>query len=151
MNIIKQLIDADGNNIYPIAYAQGGVKMTELWTNPQPTSVYGANTISNIDIIGYDLIYTTFKLGTTNDKSCFTLITSGDRKPYYALISDGNARAYRIMTLGDSSVAFTIAYQGTFGSSVAEKDNYVIPYQIFGIKFSWVVPTTVQGLQYIEV
>lgn len=54
-NIIKQMKDFSGNNIYPIAYNQGGAKIDLLWTNPSPTTSFAAQTVS-LDLSDYDLI-----------------------------------------------------------------------------------------------
>ena len=54
-NIIQQFKNANGDNVFPLAYAQGGCKMDLLWTNPNPTSAMAALTI-NIDLTEYDLL-----------------------------------------------------------------------------------------------
>jgi len=55
MNKIVQLQNPNGDNIYPIGYAQGGTKMDLLWTNPNPTSAFNPQTVS-LDLSEYDLI-----------------------------------------------------------------------------------------------
>lgn len=150
-NIIKQLQDANGNNIYPIAYAQGGVKMDLLWTNPNPSSEYSAKT-ETLDLTDYDFVFITFKWGASSARAmlnCFVMVDGGG----VITSSVYNARVYREITCTTSGVTFGAgAYANTISANMTSPSNSTcVPQQIFGIKFSWIVPTTVQGLQYIEV
>ena len=149
MNIIKQLQDADGNNIYPIGYAQGGMKMDLLWTNPNPTSNYGANTVS-VDLSEYGAVLVTF-----NYSALASLLCPVDGNKYMVTIgnvsttsSSPSVPRRRGFTPSTSGIAFETSY---ISGTTTEAQGACIPYQIFGIKMSYIVPTQVQGLQYIEV
>lgn len=147
-NIIKQLIDADGNNIYPIAYAQGGVKMDLLWTNPSPTSNFSAQTISH-DNTKYSWFYVeTF--GTNGNTYGYTnVVEKGLRNHILGYV--GGRLSFRSITITDSGFVYTDnSYINTYGTGTTD-NSYLLPYRIYGIQTSWIVPTTVQGLQYVEV
>ena len=151
-NIIKQLQDADGNNIFPLAYAQGGVKMDLLWTNPSvenDSATFNAQTVS-VNTAGYDyyILFTCLDnavLYSSRDKMTIIafkgarMLITGER---YADTITGK----RTFTITDSGITFTDA---KYSSTTA--NSWCVPICLFGIKTSWVVPTSVQGLQYVEV
>lgn len=145
-NIIKQLKDSNGNNIYPIAYAQGGMKIDLLWTNPSPTSAFSAQTLS-IDMNNYNMIFviatsrtdldvrfsSSFKVGSYTARLCSTFTGT-------------NVYTTRNVNLTPTSLGFEGGYNGSTANN-----SYCIPMYIYGIKMSYIVPTTVNGLQYVEV
>lgn len=144
-NIIQQFKNAGGDNIYPVAYAQGGMKMDLLWTNPSPTSRFGASTLS-IDTTDYSLLlieYLWTNGGT--DVAGVGLVTDKDRYIYHGFTAMGGSITRKILCNG-TQVIFGDGYNG---GSVA--NNVAIPYKIYGIKMSYIVPTSVHGLQYVEV
>lgn len=142
MNIIKQLKDVNGNNIYPIAYAQGGMKMDLLWTNPNPSASFAAQTVS-LDLSEYSCVLISVMDGT----NLTTLFAPIDNKKYIAnlVINNGQFRWRSFV----SSVSGITVEEGKQADTTY--NNIMIPYQIFGIKTSYVVPTSVHGLQYVEV
>lgn len=149
MNIIKQLIDSDGNNIYPIAYAQGGSKWELLWTNDQPSSTRGAFdiTINNT----YDLYMVEYISAATDGiavSTCNTLpfILNGIKKQMLFINTYGTRFQRAFTPYANGTISFEQGYGGGTANS-----NYAVPEFIYGLKCSWIVPTTVQGLQYIEV
>ena len=150
MNIIQQLKDAEGNNIYPIAYAQGGVKMDLLWTNASPTSAFAAQTIS-LDLSDYKLLAIRLILatGSSDPTGALKIIEVPYSSSRVARLhqEDGANHIFRKVT--------SISASGiTFGEGVltnGQANNYAIPYQIYGIKAAWIVPTSVHGMQYVEV
>ncbi len=147
MNIIKQLKDSNGNNIYPIAYAQGGVKMDLLWTNPNPTSSFSAQTIS-LDLSEYQLVFVVCKGDTTGTNYTTALAE------FNTLTQIGTINGYtrfRAFTATATGVQFGGGYKQTSYSNDGSDNSATIPYHIYGIKMSYIVPTTVNGLQYIEV
>ena len=148
-NIIKQLQDADGNNIYPLAYAMGGVKMDLLWTNPQPTTARDTFTITQ-DLSESDLFFVSIKATTTSDViTWFLVIKSQERQK---LLTASDYIYYRnITSVTDSGMTFETGYVAQTYGSVSANTSRAIPLKVYGIKFSWVVPTSVQGLQYVEV
>ena len=154
-NIIKQLKDSNGNNIYPIAYAQGGVKMDLLWENPSITSDFSAQTVS-LDLSKYNLLYVKWR--TSKDATAYTdIICAIDGLPRVVLTRNGSQTgqyglSWRAFTPSSSSVEFEAGHQQTaFSNQTGTENNRLIPYQIYGIKMSYIVPTVVNGLQYVEV
>jgi len=150
-NIIKQLVDSNGNNIYPLAYAMGGAKMDLLWTNPNPTSNYTANTES-MDLSDYDLIYVEF---ANTDADKITVVCRADGKTYIATQPNKSSGAtspsvnrYRTFTVNTSGISFGTAY---IAGTTSAANGACVPQAVYGLKFSWIVPTEVHGLQYIEV
>lgn len=147
-NIVKQFQDKDGNNIFPVAYAQGGAKMDLLWTNPSPTSAFAGKTIS-IDLSNYDLIiidhYTNNAVGSDTQQHMQQILLKEVGQGF--LISGFNYYQRRKVSLIDNT---GITFGG--GWYIAQADNSVcIPQKIYGIKMSYIVPTVVNGLQYVEV
>ena len=150
-NYIKQLQDANGNNIYPLAYNMGGAKMDLLWTNPDLSSTSGLTVPINLS--SYDLIYVQFQ--SSNADKLVSNLCRIDGKEYIAVTSNvstssGNPTVarYRTYTVSSTDVVFGGCY---IAGTTSTASGALIPYQIYGIKFSYIVPTTVQGLQYIEV
>lgn len=153
-NIIKQLKDSDGNNIYPIAYAQGGVKMDLLWTNPNPTSSFTEQTISLdlseysalvISIKGHKSVSGTQEYNTVVIKNDWVFLTAFSGASYYPRI------VIREVSFNDSGVTFKEGYNTSSFNSYSRDNDSGIPQKIYGIKMSYIVPTTVNGLQYVEV
>jgi len=142
-NIIQQFKDADGNNIYPIAYAAGGVKMDLLWTNPAPTSNFAAQTVS-LDLSEYDLLLIAISYGLSMDSLSYNIMPIGQTANLNVIKLE--AQASRFVTATTSGVTFQGGYVNNTASTSAG-----IPCYIYGIKMSYIVPTTVQGLQYVEV
>ena len=153
MNIIKQLTDKDGNNIYPVAYAQGGVKVDLLWTNPDgATSSWGAKTQDVSNISNYDFVYFVIRQESTSDYFITHLwkLTGDATQTKYRVQRAGTASSnntgFRFFLLNSNGFETTACtYSGSTGNT------YLIPYQVYGIKLSYIVPTTVHGLQYVEV
>lgn len=147
-NIIKQLKDSNGNNIYPIAYAQGGMKMDLLWTNPSPTASFSAQTIS-VDLSEYDLVVVCIRSFPLNDgDSGFSNLIGYKELRSVATIagSSSNKNGRRRFTPSDTGVEFeSCTYDGN------TYNNFAVPIYIYGVKMSYVVPTSVHGLQYVEV
>lgn len=145
-NIIQQLKDAQGNNIYPIAYVNGGVKIDLLWTNPSPTQNFNAQTLS-LDSTGYDMLMITAKNVPGGGVYYNNLIYKGmTEQQFIASFSSDGVDRRGITSVTDSSIVFNTGYVNATSGA-----GYAIPYKIYGIKLSYVVPTVVQGLQYIEV
>lgn len=146
MNKIIQLTDKDNNNIYPIGYAQGGMKTDLLWINSAPTTAFAAQTIS-LDLSGYSMVaIESSQNWTTNNHFTGTSYCSvGSKTMLFSMWS--SAILCREATVATSGVTFTDAY----GSNATSANNSgAIPYKIYGIKTSYLVPTEVHGLTYIE-
>lgn len=148
-NIIKQLQDGDGNNIYPLAYNMGGAKMDLLWTNPSPTSSFTAQTIS-LDLSNYDLVLIFARRDASNYN--YNINTLVNRDGMVNMIGTYSSKlCTRGVTMTDSGLEFGAGFYATGYGTDTNDNNKNIPYKIYGIKFSYIVPTTVQGLQYVEV
>lgn len=151
MNIIKQIIDENGNNIYPIGYAQGGMKMDLLWTNPSPTSAFSAQTVS-LDLSGYSYVYIECLMASSYTSQYINahLFRVGGGLSY-RMIGGGSTIMFRDATPTTSGVEFSVGYiVNTYTSNVTDNTR-IIPLHIYGIKLSYIVPTSVHGLQYVEV
>ena len=149
---IKQLKDADGNNIYPIAYVNGGMKMDLLWTNPNPTVNFSTQTIS-LNLSSYDFVGIVF----LNNKSLYGVEEefseikifkkgTGTFSVGVAYSTGRNQTGREVDGINNTGITFG---SGFYGSTVS--DEIGIPYQIYGIKMTYVVPTAVQGLEYEEI
>lgn len=156
-NIIQQFKNANGDNIYPIAYAQGGMKMDLLWTNPSPTSTFAAQTIS-LDLSKYTIfIIITKPYAAANYTDNYQYGASASsviiKNIKASITTPAPVNRFREVVINDSSVQFSAAYSfSTYtGTAAADGNDTVIPLYIYGIKMSYVVPTNVQGLQYAEV
>ena len=110
---------------------------TLLWTNPNPTSAFSAQTIS-IDLSEYDAIdvglrhYTDVNFmvwGRCYRTAQGVALTCSDKNLH---------RTTRTITMTDTGVQFTNAYgtnaSGAFFNSGTESTNGSIPYRIYGIK-----------------
>lgn len=152
MNKIVQLTNPNGDNIYPIAYNQGGMKMDLLWTNPSPSSSFASQIIS-LDLSNYTMVGIIYRIvasGTNVSHLYFNVI--GDSTIRHKS-SDGLTIQRTIVSISSTSIQFgdCATWTSYNTSSITTNNNYMVPYQIYGIKTSYIVPTEVQGLQYVEV
>ena len=149
-NIIKQLQDADGNNIFPLAYAMGGVKMDVVFDNSNHGTTYAGTTVS-ANFSNYDYFIAEYDFYHTNSAKgyIFGIVGGGPTRMYFMTDSSTTNLnvSYRNITVTSSSIVIGDGTKGNTGTDNAR----CIPYKVYGIKFSWVVPTSVQGLQYVEV
>lgn len=153
-NIIKQLKDSNGNNIYPIAYAQGGMKMDLLWTNPSPTASFGLQTIYGLNPADYDIIVTNFYQYVSGDTDLLTysfVIPAEGNLNNVVSMWYSNTLYRRMYSVGSDYVYFANAMYSTAVNTNTTDNTKLIPYKIYGIKMSYIVPTVVNGLQYVEV
>ena len=156
-NIIQQFKNANGDNVFPLAYAQGGMKMDLLWTNPSPTNNFDAQTVS-LDLSDYALVCVviTSEPGTNMmRKPNILLIDSSIRQTCSGTSLNGTGTVCfsfeRGCTVSNSGVSFEKSGYEYSGGQDPSTVAHAIPYQIYGIKMSYIVPTTVHGLQYVEV
>lgn len=143
MNIIKQLIDSDGNNIYPIAYAQGGSKFIKLWENPSTEAKGAFNvTVDN----SYDLYFVNARSTDSGIEHLIPFMLNG-KNVMMAYITASGHRYTRTFTANTSGLLeFNVGQYDGSTNNIS-----MLPRMVFGLKCSWIVPTTVQELQYIEV
>lgn len=109
----------------------GGLKLTALWTNPNPTSSFAAQTIS-LDLAQYELILITFHNFASTDAQyglLAQLCIVGDTNYLQFTSATNNRNGRRLATITTTGVQFAacVYNDGT-------NNNYGIPYQIFGIK-----------------
>ena len=151
-NIIQQFKNANGDNIYPVAYAQGGMKMDLLWTNPSPTSSFVPQTVS-IDTNDYVMVLVSFSASTATGYDYYVSVLVPVKDVIFLAITTGNNRLReRKFTWTTGGLVFQNAYTYNSYASTPSVDNTVsVPYQIHGIKMSYIVPTNVHGIQYVEV
>ena len=149
MNIIQQFKDASGNNIYPLAYAQGGVKMDLLWTNPSPTSSFDTQTVS-INLSNYNLIFISFRI-STGETNVLNMFFEKGTTTVMNMALDYIYHRY-ITASSDSGITFGVGQRrNSYAASPTTQNTILIPYQIYGVNMSYIVPTSVHGLQYVEV
>lgn len=147
MNIIGQMTDDNGNNVFPYAYSMGGMKMDLLWTNPSPSSAFSAQTVS-LDLSKYDL----FIIRTTPHKTvseyfdCLVIKNVATR--IYGYRTNLTTREVLITDTGATFGTGKLA--STYNSSITDSADNSIPIEIYGIKMSYIVPTEVHGLQYVS-
>ena len=112
---------------------------TLLWTNPNPTSSFSAQTIS-LDLSKYDAVEVVFN----QHKQNLTLVTQKIRIRGVANTCGNTNFGYfvsRNLTFKDGGVTFTNGlYYGKYNtySSLATDNDFLIPYKIYGIKFGGV-------------
>lgn len=111
----------------------GGTTIDILWTNPNPTSSFSAQTI-NIDLSNYAFIFiVSMTLGSREQK-----ITSGlfpvIAGTLYMLSSTTGGQTpmhvERMFTVNNTSIAFNGGMEG----GVSSNNNYMIPNTIYGVK-----------------
>ena len=109
---------------------------TLLWTNPNPTSSFSAQTIS-LDLSKYDMVEVVFKQYASNpffSTSKTEVGKSGKLFSYgYEDVREMDGRSYKVSTTG---VSFQVGYSAMISaSSGTAADGQCVPYKIYGIKF----------------
>lgn len=144
-NIIQQFKNVNGDNIFPLAYAQGGMKMDLLWTNPSPTSDFAAQTVP-LDLSEYSMLIIVTEVTSLWAASyCFPKILNKAFALHFVTENNSNSRI-RAVTFTSSGVEFGNGMNNGSTNNAEQKPKY-----IYGIKMSYIVPTSVHGLQYVEV
>ena len=108
---------------------------TELWTNPDPSVQFAAQTVP-VDLSGYSWFIAEFRLVNTIEASRVSVIASAgsatavtSNTPY-----NNNLRQFeRDMTLNESSVVFGNATTTTEGGNTAAANTLLIPLRIIGL------------------
>lgn len=110
--------------------SSGGIEMTLLWTNPNPTSTFAAQTVA-LDLSDYDAVGINLKWhkGVENFIPMMILPKGAERWQLFQAATDVNRTGGRFATFVSSGIAFTNATYN--GSST---NDYAIPYKIYGIK-----------------
>ena len=102
---------------------------TQLWTNPNPTNSYGANT-EDMDLSGYRFVLVGFRTSTTY----YYAWCEVGRSTYVFQAAYRNYR--RSISVTTSGITFgNCQYYATYGSNTASSDNtFLIPNKIWGVK-----------------
>lgn len=147
MNKIIQMKEGE-DLLFPIGYAQGGMKNELLWTNPNPTSQFVPQVV-NVNTSDYSSFVIIFKAYTTYQGFVQTEVSN-----IKGLLFGGVTSLSTVSSTGNLSRTFTITNDG-FSFDKGHNNNVddnscAIPYLIYGIKTSYIVPTEVHGLTYID-
>ena len=109
---------------------------TLLWTNPNPTSAFAAQTIS-LDLSKYDAVEVVFKrYNTVKIYSTQRLFEKGAN--YTLGTTTDETFRYRLCSFNNSGVTFgTPLYMPSYGTwkPTTASNACDIPYKIYGIKF----------------
>ena len=121
-----------GNNegLYPM----GAVGPEVLWTNPSPSSSFGAQTITlskGLSSFRYcEILWLASKNAINFLPS--TIISSGNGG--YGINATDVIRRRGVDYVSNTQLAFTVCSKwATYGGSATNDNNYVIPYQVIGI------------------
>ena len=117
-----------------------------LWTNPNPTSAFNAQTIP-LDFSNYDAIEIIIRADTANTYTLAPIVTEVGKGGIAF-----NSTAYnsvRQFTTTTSGITFTAAtYYSSYGNWSASSTNALIPVKIYGIKYERVAPPQVEYPNY---
>lgn len=117
-----------------------------LWTNPNPTSAFNAQTIP-LDLSNYDAIEIIIRADTANTYTIAPIITEVGKGGIAF-----NSTAYnsvRQFTTTTSGITFTGAtYHSAYGNWSTTSTNALIPVKIYGIKYERVAPPQVEYPNY---
>lgn len=119
-----------GSGIYRGKRTDSGITMTLLWTNPDPTSNFAAQTVS-LDLAEYNAVLITYtaQANSTRFGSAIGLIDGNNYFVTIGIDSTANNYIYKRGAAADNSgVTFTTGYRDTTSST-----GYAIPLYIYGI------------------
>ena len=113
---------------------------TLLWTNPNPTSSFSAQTIS-LDLSKYDAIAVVFDRYGGVDVRSTQMILEKNEKFTLGTTTDERLR-YRACSFNDKGVTFDTPQMfttyGIWGSRTSTDEYVNVPIKIYGIKFGGV-------------
>ena len=108
----------------------GGGGWTELWTNPNPTSDFAAQTVA-LDLSAWNVIAVIVKFNATLTSETIQMIRVGSQCVTNAVNIGSNAYvAKRTVTVSTSGATFAQGYRNTSGTAGAQ---YAIPVAIYGV------------------
>lgn len=111
--------------------SKSGGTTTLLWTNPDPTSNFSAQTIS-LNLSGYDAVKV---LAAQNTSSSSGVMVETTKDYEGRLFMMYNARYYRGFTWSDTGVTFTDGYQASLSSNLSANNSAAIPIYIYGVRY----------------
>lgn len=111
------------------ASLNNGTKFESLWTNPNPTSAFSAQTVS-LDLTNYDLIFICHYGSVATGPNPQQVVTAGIKSYGYAWMETGGLGSpRRKASISDSGVTFESGfYNGETNNS------HCIPQKIYGLK-----------------
>lgn len=122
-------------------YDEPGSRLTLLWTNPNPTAEFKANSVAEFDRGDYKVLYVLCLASTTN-LQLDTSIIINNVEFHAGLVGQsvrvryGAVRASRIVTLIDNGLSFSTAnYESmskTGSITTGTGTKFAIPYKIYG-------------------
>lgn len=119
------------------SFRDSGAGMRLLWTNPDPSAEFDAQTI-NLDLSDYDAIYSGLCNSSANVTSSGIILVD-DVAHYFEYVNNTgvNIRFYRrSLRANNSGVVVSNCVRGLQGTSgTANENGAQIPKYIFGIKF----------------
>ena len=109
----------------------GAVKMDLLWTNPDPTVNFAAQSIG-VDIRSYDavLVFYMFSLTTTRAMSCLAP-TSATGLMLYCVYDTSSTQGGRQATFVSGDISFDVGHTATATDAPA----FAVPTAVYGVKF----------------
>lgn len=122
-----------------------------LWTNPNPTANFSAQTVS-IDLSDYDEVEVVTIVSRTSGKMgiCHLYFTSPVSQSL-AFLGDDATKHARDLSINTSGITFQNGYYQymTSGQSKTTDSGQAIPYKIYGIKYERVSPPQEEIADYI--
>lgn len=108
----------------------GGITMSLIWTNPNPTATFAAQTVS-LDLSGYDAIGIIPLFSTSVQYPAFMqiYINTPSTVVLNTYASDSNRQGGRTVTISSNGLQFSA---GNYNGSAS--NGNIIPYKIYGIK-----------------
>ena len=115
-----------------------GSRAKLLWTNPAPSSSFGAQKIA-LDLSNYDAVVVTFGgIRTAKERTFSVVCKKGETAGMLGCYTSSNDSqfVFRTGAVSNSGVNFSNgAYLPTFGKPTSPGDGYAVPKEIYGIKF----------------
>lgn len=115
-----------------------------LWLNPSPTTAFAAQTLS-MDLSDYEAVIIRFSYrsnyNTDNQKlyQLFNYVPKDGIAHWVATSLGSGSTSYlygRDVTVTDTGIVFTNAGYGTHGSTSGTDTLYIIPTEIYGLKYT---------------
>ena len=124
---IKQGVSPAVPPLDPVG-AGGGIKL--LWTNSSPTASFSPQTV-NLDLSGFNLIGIRCRAASSRAPLPMHFVPNEVSSEYGGIWAGGGTPTGRLLRITESGVDFSSGYN--VDGSV--NNAYMIPYQIYGIKF----------------
>lgn len=115
-----------------------GIQMSLLWTNPNPSSSFSAQTVS-LDLSRYDAVMVVHRYGTSTSRLNSVIVPVGDTGMCFHAGNFSAATGYvmtRAFGTTTTGIDFNTSYRRALNSTSAASSSgdYCYPIYIFGIK-----------------